>query len=267
MPDLLVTRFSTMARTAMTHWTARTAIALGSIVAAAAPLSAQAKTTHSHAAHHAIHHSTHHAATHTSAVHGAYGRHAALSRRYGNFHHRYARYAGVSCVPFARAESGIILTGNAATWWDEAEGRYARGHAPEAGSVLNFRANASMHLGHVAVVREVVNSRQIEIDQANWWGPGGGHGVISRDIAVVDVSPHNDWTAVRVALGHSGSFGSVYPTYGFIYHEAPGLAHTELASARATNAAAGGQAEEVAEAPAGVASGPLSLDAPNRNLR
>jgi hypothetical protein len=34
---------------------------------------------------------------------------------------------------------------------------------------------------------------------------------------VVDVSEANDWSAVRVGLGRSGDFGSVYPTYGFIY--------------------------------------------------
>jgi hypothetical protein len=34
---------------------------------------------------------------------------------------------------------------------------------------------------------------------------------------VVDVSEADDWSAVRVGLGRSGDFGSVYPTYGFIY--------------------------------------------------
>jgi hypothetical protein len=34
----------------------------------------------------------------------------------------------------------------------------------------------------------------------------------------VDVSEANDWTAVRVELGRDGTFGSVYPTYGFIYN-------------------------------------------------
>ena len=52
---------------------------------------------------------------------------------------------------------------------------------------------------------------------ANWSGPGVGRGGISRNITVVDVSPANDWSAVRVALGNGGEFGSVYPTYGFIY--------------------------------------------------
>jgi len=42
-------------------------------------------------------------------------------------------------------------------------------------------------------------------------------GGIAKNIPVVDVSENNDWTAVRVGLGRSGDFGSVYPTYGFIY--------------------------------------------------
>jgi hypothetical protein len=40
---------------------------------------------------------------------------------------------------------------------------------------------------------------------------------VARNIPVVDVSEANDWSAVRVGLGQSGEFGSVYPTYGFIY--------------------------------------------------
>lgn len=123
----------------------------------------------------------------------------------------------LECVPYARKVSGISLSGNAATWWNEAPGRYERGHAPAAGAVLNFRANGRMRLGHVAVVQEVVNSREVLITQANWGGPGFVRGGVSSDISVVDVSPRNDWTAVRVALGHSSTYGSVYPTYGFIY--------------------------------------------------
>jgi hypothetical protein len=69
-----------------------------------------------------------------------------------------------------------------------------------------------MRLGHVAVVSRVINPREIQIDHANWWG-----GMVARNIPVVDVSEANDWTAVRVGLSRSGEFGSVYPTYGFIY--------------------------------------------------
>jgi surface antigen len=123
-------------------------------------------------------------------------------------------YGGLQCVPFARAASGIELKGNAALWWDAAAGVYERGINPEPGSVLNFRATGHMRLGHVAVVAAVVNSRLIEIDHANWAGSYGG---VSRGVPVEDVSANNDWSEVRVALGRGGEFGSVYPTYGFIY--------------------------------------------------
>ena len=108
--------------------------------------------------------------------------------------------------------SGITVAGNAWQWWDHAAGTYQRGDVPEPGGVLAFRANGRMRLGHVAVVTRVINNREIEIDHANWAGRGVAHGV-----AVVDVSENNDWSAVRVSLGRSDSFGSVYPTYGFIY--------------------------------------------------
>jgi len=67
------------------------------------------------------------------------------------------------------------------------------------------------------VVTTVLNSRLVEIDHANWAGPGAGRGGVSRGIPVMDVSERNDWSEVRVGLGHTGDYGSVYPTYGFIY--------------------------------------------------
>lgn len=128
--------------------------------------------------------------------------------------HRVARGGGISCVPFARRDSGIQLTGNAWLWWDHAEGVYARGQVPEPGAVLAFRANPRMRLGHVAVVSRVINPREVEIDHANWSGIRGG---VAHNVPVVDVSEANDWSAVRVGLGRTGDFGAVYPTYGFIY--------------------------------------------------
>ena len=118
----------------------------------------------------------------------------------------------MSCVPFARADLGIKLVGDAYVWWRAAAGVYARGDTPVPGSVLAFRANTRMRLGHVAVVSRVINHREIEVDQANW----GNGGRITHAVPVIDVSEDNDWTAVRVALG-DGRFGSVYPTHGFIY--------------------------------------------------
>jgi hypothetical protein len=159
---------------------------------------------HASAHHHAwvvAHHGRH------VAFHG----HGRLAARW-----RHAVYAGISCVPFARSDSGIDLVGNAWQWWDHAAGVYARGEVPEAGSVLAFRSNPKMRLGHVAVVSRIINAREVEIDHANWWGPGMRGGV-AHNVPVVDVSEANDWSAVRVGLGRSGEFGSVYPTYGFIY--------------------------------------------------
>lgn len=123
----------------------------------------------------------------------------------------------LQCVPFARAVSGIEIRGNAANWWEAAQGVYQRGSRPEYGSVLNFRPIGRMQLGHVAVVTAVLDSREIEIEHANWAGPSASKTGISRNISVIDVSPGNNWAAVRVSLGRSGGYGSVYPTFGFIY--------------------------------------------------
>ena len=127
-----------------------------------------------------------------------------------------ARYGGISCVPYARMASGISVSGNAWQWWDNAAGTYARGKMPESGSILSFRSNHSMRMGHVAVVSRVVNARQVLIDHANW-PTSGGRGGVARGVTVVDVSESNDWSAVRVQLGRGVDFGSVYPTHGFIY--------------------------------------------------
>ena len=142
---------------------------------------------------------------------------AVVHGRVGHTTGRHAFYSrGISCVPYARQVSGISVAGNAWQWWDNAAGLYARGRHPEPGSVLVFRANMRMRLGHVAVVSGVVNPREITIDHANW-PTGGGRGGVAHNMAVVDVSEANDWSAVRVELGRGESFGSVYPTNGFIY--------------------------------------------------
>ena len=185
-------------------------VLFGSIVAFSSPLA-------SHAAHASAKAHTR-APTHAVVTHSLHGKlaptHIAGHLRAAG--HRQIARGGISCVPFARKDSGIELAGNAWQWWDHASGVYSRGSVPEPGSVLAFRANPHMRLGHVAVVSRVVNRREVEIDHANWWGPAARGGV-ARNIPVVDVSEANDWSAVRVGLGRSDQFGSVYPTYGFIY--------------------------------------------------
>jgi surface antigen len=130
-----------------------------------------------------------------------------------------ASYAGISCVPYARSVSGIQVTGNGGQWWYNAAGLYARSQRPEPGAVMAFRSSGGMSRGHVAVVRQILGSRELMIDHANWAGPGIRRGSIMQNVMVVDVSDRNDWTAVKVQVGHDqGSFGRTYPTFGFIHN-------------------------------------------------
>lgn len=123
--------------------------------------------------------------------------------------------AGVlQCVPFARQASGIDLYGNAHTWWNQAEGRYDRGHEPRVGAVLAFAASRSMPVGHVAMVSKVVNEREVLLTHANWSYRGG----IERNVRAIDVSANNDWTDVRVWYGPIGNLGlRSNAARGFIY--------------------------------------------------
>lgn len=124
----------------------------------------------------------------------------------------------LQCVPFARAESGVEIRGNAKTWWSQAEGQYARGDEPREGAVMAFAASRGMPMGHVAVVKKVVNDREILIDHANWSPINGRRGQIERDARVVDVSEAGDWSMVRVWYAPIGDLGlRANPVQGFIY--------------------------------------------------
>ncbi len=121
-------------------------------------------------------------------------------------------YAPLECVPYARQVSGIQLHGEAYSWWEQAAGRYDRGSVPRPGSVLVFRRSARLGSGHVSVVERVVSDREITVTQANWVPRR-----VSRGEPVVDVSPGNDWSEVRVWWAPSLALGrAAYPTYGFI---------------------------------------------------
>ena len=125
---------------------------------------------------------------------------------------RLAEGTALECVPYARAVSGITLYGDAADWWDQAEGRYPRSHAPRAGAVLVFKRSARLPYGHVSVVARLRGRREIAVSQANWV-----HHRIGRDEPVVDVSERGDWSAVRVWWAPSNTLGATtYATYGFV---------------------------------------------------
>lgn len=134
----------------------------------------------------------------------------------------------LECAPFARAVSGIDLRGAAGDWWERASGRYARGSRPAVGAVLAFRRTARLPDGHAAVVSRVVNARTILVTQANWVAHR-----VTQDMPVMDVSPANDWSAVRVWWPPSGQMGSRhYPTWGFILADRPLTREGLAASAR-----------------------------------
>ncbi len=140
------------------------------------------------------------------------------------------RHAGLECAPFARELSGIALYGDAASWWDGSEGRYARGQSPVLGGVLVFRRSGRLPSGHVSVVSRLLAPRQIEVIQANWVP-----GTLDEDQLVVDVSERNDWTAVRVWYPPVNQLGShEYAAYGFVLPARPA---TRAELARATRPA------------------------------
>jgi surface antigen len=123
--------------------------------------------------------------------------------------------SGGNCVAYAREVTGVDLSGNAAAWWPHAEGRYDRGQQPAVGAILVFKAYGRMRVGHVAVVSRIVGAREVLVDQANWV-----RGRVTKAMSVVDASPLNDWTSVKVLEPNSGTHGRENPTFGFIYPRA-----------------------------------------------
>jgi len=123
--------------------------------------------------------------------------------------------AAANCALYVRAETGVALYGAAGGWWNEAEGRYARGQLPAVGAILVFKRTGHMRSGHVALVTKVVSAREILVDHANWY-----HGTVSRSMSVIDTSPNHDWTTVAVMELRAGKHGRDNPTFGFIYPEA-----------------------------------------------
>jgi CHAP domain len=136
------------------------------------------------------------------------------------------RSAAVECAPFARALTGVSLSGSGADWWGQAAGRYGRTQTPEVGSVLVFRRSGRLPDGHVAVVSRVLSRRQIMVTQANWV-----HHRVTEDQPVIDASETGDWSVVRVWWPPSGQMGvSDYPAFGFIRPDHP-LGHDRIVAA------------------------------------
>jgi surface antigen len=109
------------------------------------------------------------------------------------------------------------LRGPAYLWWHESEGVYPHSQRPAVGAILVFKRTRRMPEGHVAVVSAILSNREILVTQANWVRRRA-----QTDQPVLDVSPRNDWTEVRVWWEPSGTFGrETYATYGFILPPRP----------------------------------------------
>lgn len=127
----------------------------------------------------------------------------------------------LQCAIYARARSGVSLSGAAASWWGKAQNLYERSKAPAEGAVIVLGGTKS---GHVAVVSRVISATQILVDHANW----GNHGEVITGALMVDVSPNNDWSRVRVWHPPTHALGMRrYPVFGFIL---PVRTHQQIAA-------------------------------------
>ncbi len=140
---------------------------------------------------------------------------------YPSFNHQFAsgHYSSeiVQCVPYARKVSGIQIYGDAYSWWWQARDRYRRGTIPSEGAVLVLKSTPRMRFGHVAVVKEVLGPRQINVTQSNWGSNYVNRHIIYDSQLAEDVSASNDWSLVRFWNDSKGVMGFPYPAYGFIY--------------------------------------------------
>jgi surface antigen len=137
------------------------------------------------------------------------------------FHHQYAsgHYSSdiEQCAIYARSVSTIKLYGNADSWWQEAAGHYSRGNKPVIGSVLVLKKTHRMHAGHVAVVKNILSARKINVTHSNWGDSRSSRHIIYDSMLVEDVSAANDWSQVRFWNDAKGVMGFPYQAYGFIY--------------------------------------------------
>ncbi|SNB74167.1 CHAP domain-containing protein [Arboricoccus pini] len=118
----------------------------------------------------------------------------------------------LECAPYARRVTGVALYGDGADWWTQAAGHYRRTKEPAKGAIIVFARTSRLVHGHVSVVESLISERRITVRHANWV-PGR----ITTAQPVVDVSPGNDWSRVRVWWQPTDSLGiTVYPVLGFI---------------------------------------------------
>ncbi len=129
------------------------------------------------------------------------------------------------CVPYARTRSRITLHGDAYSWWEQAKAAYQVASTPQSDSVIVLSAKPAQGDGRLAAVTRVVSAREIRVDHASW----SGDTTIYLNEPVIDVSPDNDWSQVRVWNSRAQQFSpATYALKGFLVAAAgSGGAHGE----------------------------------------
>ena len=74
-----------------------------------------------------------------------------------------------------------------------------------------------MHSGHVAMVKDVLNAREINVTHSDWGDSSSSRHIIYDSMRVKDVSAANDWSQVRFWNDTKGVMGFPYAAYGFVY--------------------------------------------------
>lgn len=119
------------------------------------------------------------------------------------------------CVPFARRASGIEIYGDAHTWWYKSD-KSKRRKRPKAGAVMVLSKTRRLSRGHLAVVKEIVNKREINVTHTNWGHNHDTRRVVYESMRVKDVSHAGDWSSAIFWNKHTNNFGSPYKVSGFI---------------------------------------------------
>ncbi len=119
------------------------------------------------------------------------------------------------CVPFARRRSGVRIFGNAYTWWDKAEPE-KKLRAPMRGAVMVLSKTNRLSNGHLAVVKDVLDNRLINVTHTNWGYDYATRRIVYESMRVKDVSTTNDWSEAVFWNPHAKAFGSPYAVSGFI---------------------------------------------------